>query len=147
MDTRHAEKLAKDKLKEFGLSDWAFEFDRAKRRFGACHYRKKKITLSRPLTRLNKTEEVVDTILHEIAHALSPTDRGHGGAWKNACALTGARPRRCYGAEVTKVRPNHIYQCVGCQIRINRFKKVPTKAYHAKCGIVKGQLQRVGGKD
>lgn len=82
-------------MAQHGLAGWSFRFDHARRRFGSCRYRERVITLSRPLVLLNGVDEVRDTILHEIAHALTPGD-GHGGKWKSACRRIGARPVRCY---------------------------------------------------
>src|SRR5271157_5012178 len=111
-----AEKLAKELMAQFGLSDWIFEFDNAKRRYGSCLHNsggwrsvqllgtaKGKITLSSELTLVNNREQVEDTIRHEIAHALvkpTPRVRGqkrdhHGAEWKAMCAKTGATPRAC----------------------------------------------------
>ena len=67
-----------------GLGDWTFQFDRAKRRFGACNYTTRTISLSRTLTRLNDDAAVRETLLHEIAHALTP-GAGHGPAWQVKC--------------------------------------------------------------
>ena len=79
MDIRKAEILALT-LIEKHLSndkfDWQFKFDNSKRRFGQCVYGRKyglpyhMIKLSKPLVALNSEEQVRDTILHEIAHAL-----------------------------------------------------------------------------
>lgn len=38
-------------------------------------------------------DQVVDTLLHEIAHAMTPGD-GHGRKWRAACRLLGAKPER-----------------------------------------------------
>ena len=84
-------------MAEHGLAGWTFAFDHARRRFGSCRFREKTITLSRHLTFLNNEEQVRDTILHEIAHALCPRD-GHGQAWKAMCVRIGAKPERCYQA-------------------------------------------------
>ena len=70
MDTRDALALARRLLAEHGLSGWTVGLDRAKTRAGACHYSRRLITLSAPLTRLHTEDDVRDTILHEIAHAL-----------------------------------------------------------------------------
>jgi predicted SprT family Zn-dependent metalloprotease len=90
-----ATQLARLLMSHHGLSGWTFRFDHARRRFGSCRYGEKAITLSRPLTLLNDLEQVRDTILHEIAHALCPGD-GHGPRWKAACHRLGAKPLRCY---------------------------------------------------
>jgi len=96
-----AAQLARSLMAEHGLSAWSFRFDHARRRFGSCRYGQRVITLSRPLTLLNNAEQVRDTILHEIAHALSPGD-GHGLAWKAACHRIGARPVRCYTEQAVR---------------------------------------------
>ena len=84
------------------LELWSFRFDNAKRRFGQCRYRRVggvqcggRITLSRALVELNDEAAVRDTILHEIAHALTPGAQ-HGRVWKQACITVGCRPVRCY---------------------------------------------------
>ena len=52
---------------------YSFKFDNAKRRFGQCSYTDKRISLSKPLAsnNLDNFFQINDTILHEIAHALS----------------------------------------------------------------------------
>jgi hypothetical protein len=80
------------------------ELDDSRRRFGACKPKEKVISLSRPLIELNFEEEVRDTILHEIAHALTwerhRTNCGHDQRWKDICIEIGARPERCYDDSV-----------------------------------------------
>jgi predicted SprT family Zn-dependent metalloprotease len=95
MNLYEAAHLARTFMREHGLADWTFAFDHARRRFGACNYTRRRITLSRSLTLLNGIDEVRDTVLHEIAHALCPGDK-HGPRWRATCAQIGARPKRCY---------------------------------------------------
>src|SRR5436853_7647176 len=90
--------LARELLKQYGLHDWQFAFDHARRRFGRCDYTHRQITLSKTLTFLNPIEEVRDTILHEIAHALTP-GANHGPRWRAMCRQIGARPARCFAEE------------------------------------------------
>jgi predicted SprT family Zn-dependent metalloprotease len=109
-----ARDLARSLMAQHGLRDWTFRFDHARRRFGKCSTRRKLISLSRPLTLLNSEDEVRDTILHEIAHALTPDD-GHGKRWKAMCNQIGARPVRCYTDAMVISPPRRVapYQ-IGC---------------------------------
>ncbi|NBT51009.1 MAG: hypothetical protein EBT12_05555, partial [Marivivens sp.] len=74
------------------------DFDDAKTRFGQCRYTPKEISLSRPLTKANDEEQVRDTILHEIAHALTPGE-GHGNVWKKVAIKIGCDGKRCYDSK------------------------------------------------
>lgn len=104
MDPHAARQLAVELLQRHGLSDWSFAFDHARRRFGSCRPSQKLVTLSKWLTFLNGPDEVRETILHEIAHALTPGD-GHGPRWKAACLRVGAKPVRCYDAKAVNAPP------------------------------------------
>lgn len=83
--------------------NYRFKWDRSKRRFGLCSYRDRTIQLSGYLVALNNKDEVLDTILHEIAHAIANHAfgcHGHGAVWKMVCREIGARPKRCYDDNV-----------------------------------------------
>jgi len=130
MDLDQARQLARRLIDEQGLTDWQFGFDRARRRFGCCRPRQKLITLSRPLTELNDLAEVRDTLLHEIAHALSPG--GHTAAWRRVCIAIGAQPRRCFSSTMVKlpeIKWSHHYvaTCI-CPVQHVRKRK-PTLKY------------------
>src|SRR5687767_14955649 len=92
MNLYEAAHLAKQLMRQHGLDalGWTFGFDHARRRFGRCDYTDKRITLSRALTFLNSVDEVRDTVLHEIAHALTP-GAGHGARWRAMCARSEER--------------------------------------------------------
>lgn len=78
---------------------------------GHCNYRKRTICLNPTYVRHNSVENVRDTILHEIAHALTPNDRAHGGhgrEWREACVRVGAKPNRYASADEVVVK--HKYQ-------------------------------------
>lgn len=97
--------LLESKLVEHGLAarGWTGALDNAERRFGICRPGRKEISLSRTLVSLNSEEEVLDTILHEIAHALAGIEHGdncgHDERWQAICRRIGARPERCYDGE------------------------------------------------
>lgn len=114
---------------------WRFEFDRAKRRFGCCKYRSKLISLSMYLTELNSVDDVKDTILHEIAHALCPK-QGHNEVWRRKAIEIGCNGKRCYdGDKVETVNGNYVATCNGCKKVHTRFRK---SKYSQSCGHCSG---------
>jgi len=68
---------------------WSFDFDHAKRRAGLCDYRRKRITVSRYLAARFDDDEIHQTLLHEVAHALAGHTAAHGPAWKKVARELG----------------------------------------------------------
>jgi hypothetical protein len=134
MNPAEAETLARGLMAEYLDEDdgWTFRFDSARKRFGCCKRSAsgsvREISLSRALTVANDRAQVEDTIRHEIAHAIAPMYAGHSGLWRQACAVTGARPTPCYGAEVVQVA-RWRFVCEGCGIEGRRDRRA-TAAYH-----------------
>ena len=97
----HTHKSAKDfcesTLRDYELEGWEFIIDCQhdnENRLGQCNYDKKTIAVSQwVFTDLN--EQVEDTILHEIAHALVGPGKGHDLKWKTVARNIGAVPREC----------------------------------------------------
>ena len=92
MDLNKAKNKMNELLKEHNLSNWSFDFDRAVRRLGQCVWKKntritRKITMSRVMTESRTDKEVINTMLHEIAHAIDFETRGislHDEKWKSS---------------------------------------------------------------
>lgn len=60
---------------------WGFGgFSRAKNTYGYCDYKRRAIVLSEEFALHAPHDAIVQTILHEIAHALTPGD-SHGSLW------------------------------------------------------------------
>ena len=74
---------------------WKFEFDNRKNSGGTCRYLSKRITLSKIYVQAVSLEEVKNTILHEIAHALCPK-HGHDHVWRRKALEIGCNGERCY---------------------------------------------------
>lgn len=126
MNLALAQKFAIQKIAEHGLHSWIFKFDNSVKRFGVCDYRNKIIGLSRQLTELNDEEQVKDTIMHEIAHALVGISHGHDHVWKAKCREIGAKPERCYSLDNVK-QPKMRWQaiCEGCGTLFQRARRQP----------------------
>ena len=133
-----AQELARELMWRHGLFEagWRFRFDHARRRFVCCHYGRKVISLSRPLTLLNGEPEVRDTLLHEIAHALCPDD-GHGPRWRAKCREIGARPVRCYSDETVAAPPRRAaryeWGCCACDWWVERRRRTRGTFVCARC--------------
>lgn len=103
MDVADAQRMARRLMDEHGLSEWALVLDRAKRRAGVCRSSERTIGLSRPLTLVHTREQVRDTVLHEIAHALVGPGAGHGPRWQAAARSLGASPNRCLPQDAPRI--------------------------------------------
>lgn len=138
--------LARELMNQHGLGDWVFQYDRAKKRAGRCNIRKKIISLSYHYVSLNDDEDIKDTILHEIAHALAKEDenshRWHGDKWKAICLQIGAKPIRCYDSNVKMPKGRYRAVCNSCQREFHRHRrpKYNNYSYCLKCGPQKGLL-------
>ena len=91
MELNDAKDLALTLMQAHGVGDWHFAFNRQVKAFGQTSYSKRTISLSAPLTALQDERHVADTILHEIAHALTPGAL-HGIEWQRVARQLGAIP-------------------------------------------------------
>lgn len=122
---------------------YRFEFNNRKRAFGTCYYSQKKISLSLPLCseNLDKIDtRIRNTILHEIAHALSVyvygirSGRGHGHNWKAIAKQIGCDGERCYDGETVNLpKAKYSLTCDNCGYESPKHRKVSRKYACAKC--------------
>jgi hypothetical protein len=104
-----AERMARKLMLEHGLYGWNFKWDNAARRFGQCDYSKSTLSMSKRLTVQRDEAAVRNTILHEIAHALTPGD-GHGAKWRRKALAIGCNGQRC-SSDPVEVKPNWVGKC------------------------------------
>lgn len=81
-------KRTEDVLKEQGLDHWVVSSSGGRRTIGMCDYRNKTIILSKHHLTHDSDEDIIDTIFHEVAHALNPLD-GHGSKWRKTAKRLG----------------------------------------------------------
>jgi hypothetical protein len=95
METKQIEQLAIELIaKHLPNQNWQFIWNNRINSLGVCKYNTKQIGLSSRWVRKLPKEEIVDTLLHEIAHAIAGYEAGHGHRWKVACVTIGATPER-----------------------------------------------------
>lgn len=137
MEVTTALQLARKLLEEHGLNGWRVHLSRSVRRLGFCDYTDRVIGLSRHHIEHGAEAEVRDTILHEIAHALTPGD-AHGTRWQAKCVEIGAAPRRTIdSASVTMPDPAYRLVCPNCGYAIGYYRR-PRKRWWCKTCVDNG---------
>lgn len=111
MEVTQALAVGRRLLREHGLDDWTIVADRAKTRAGVCRFARRQIGISAPITRLHDESEVVDTILHEIAHALVGPQHGHDAVWRAKALAIGCSGERCVSSEAPRVPGDWTGRC------------------------------------
>ncbi len=119
---------------------------RTTRRLGMANYRTNSIEVSFKIFETHPTSEnLIDTIRHEIAHLLAPGD-GHGAEWKRQCKLIGCRDEQYAQYEEVKVLHESMTRtfeltCTSCGEVIAHMtrKRRPSDSWmsrhrHAGCG-------------
>ena len=102
MDLSEVRRLGAALLAEHGLTSWQFAFDNAKRRAGACRFEARTISVSRHLMALYDADQVRDTVLHEIAHALVGPKHGHDEVWRARALAIGCSGTRLVAADAPR---------------------------------------------
>lgn len=132
MNLRDAGTLARSLIAQH-CPGYTLRWNNAKTVCGSCNVMRQQITLSRPITLLNEESQVRDTILHEIAHALTP-GQDHNWIWRAKARELGARPVRCSGRETQTPAARYHLHCPKCDRVAARFHRKPRKKYlHSHC--------------
>lgn len=134
MTLEQTKKLAIELMTEHGLwqQGWGFGFDRAKKRLGCCHFRKKLITVSIGFISINEESVIKNTILHEIAHALVGGHHGHDHVWQKKAIEIGCDGKRCASLkEIITPKMKYTAVCPQCGY-IHHRSRVPK--HRTSCG-------------
>jgi len=102
-------------LAQHHLSLWSFRFDNGRKRAGSCQFGAQVISLSYEFAKHAPAEEIRDTLLHEIAHALVGKAHHHDDVWRTQAIALGCSGKRCHELQFTP--PRYIVQCErGCWV-------------------------------
>ena len=129
-------------LDKHGLGNWSARLDDATSRAGACDDKKKQISLSRLFLRQAPEQEILDTILHEIAHALAGCAHHHDAVWRRIARQIGCSGARCHN--IAFGAPRWIVRCPnGCfaTTRNRRSSKAVCKKCRQPVGFVSWSKQ------
>ncbi len=126
-------------LREHGLAaqGWTFVWDYARKRGGQCNYSRKTISMSKYLVPLWDADQVRETLIHEVAHALCGPGYGHGRVWQlQARAIGFQRGTRTHSNETVPGR--YLAICDHCGVEVMRKHRMSPamrqgRHIHASC--------------
>jgi predicted SprT family Zn-dependent metalloprotease len=135
MDLKELEVIANREMMKHGLRGWTFGLSKSKRQLGVCRYRTKRIEVAEYYARNSPPETVLDTLRHEIAHALAGPRAGHGPSWKAIALRLGATPRACDTSRQAVMQPGDWQAtCPACRMTFHRYKRPQSlSGYRCKC--------------
>jgi len=132
MNLHEAQETAKKLMIEHGLYDWSFGFNQRRSAYGLCSYTKRKIFLSEKLVPHMEEKEVINTILHEIAHALVGAGHGHGYVWQRKALEIGCNAKRTAAYDAAHAVAKYIAECPHCGIT-HKANRLPKRSHWCRC--------------
>jgi predicted SprT family Zn-dependent metalloprotease len=137
MDLKELEAIAAQELRKHGLHGWTFGLADTGRRLGVCKYRTKRIEIAEYYARNSPPETVLDTLMHEIAHAIAGPAARHGPAWKTVAVRLSATPRACETSHQAVVKPGDWQaSCPACEKAFHLYRRPKSLGgYRCKCEV------------
>ncbi len=116
-------KLCRELMTQHGMGpEWKVKQLNSKKTRGHCNIRSKVIGLSKHLLANDPESSVRNTILHEIAHALTPGHH-HDAVWKAKALEIGCNGQRC-GEQIQNIQTKYAAKCgQGCEFKYCRQPK------------------------
>ncbi len=90
-------------------------------RAGSCSFGRKRISLSWQYSLNASAAERLDTILHEIAHALVGPSHNHDRVWKAKAREIGCNGERCHNVKFSP--PRYITFCPKCKWFVGKNRR------------------------
>jgi predicted SprT family Zn-dependent metalloprotease len=135
MDLKELQEIAARELEKHGLAGWTFHLGATRRRLGVCKYRQKRIEIAEYYAQNSAATTVLDTLLHEIAHALAGPKAHHGPAWKAVAMRLGARPEACETSDQAVMKPGDWQAtCSECKQTFHLYRRPRSlSGYRCRC--------------
>jgi predicted SprT family Zn-dependent metalloprotease len=148
MDIATLKQEARKLLDQFGLTDWTFVLGSYKRCLGRCYTHSKIISVSEWHAAADTPEQVLETVRHEIAHALVPDIKGHGPEWQTAAIKAGCKDiaAKCTDRSLTSPPGKFYAICSSCLIR-HTWLKQPKRTARFRCKKCRTELIPVPVKE
>lgn len=132
-----AHTIARETMDNWGLGQWRYTLDNAVRRNGACFHGQKRISMSRKVLEAMTMEQFMNTLHHEIAHALVGPGHGHDAVWRDMHYTLGGNGRRCSQVDTSHIVPKWLGTCPnGHTISRHRLTKRAKNGSCPKCSPV-----------
>lgn len=134
--TEEIYELARSLMNGHGVVSWKFKFHNSNRRVGNCCHTEKTISLSKQLILACSKTLVLDTVLHEIAHAITGKNHGHDRKWKiNFLRLGGSGNRLADTTQIdfSKIKFGYIGKCPNGHTHYRARK--PKEGSRESCGL------------
>ena len=108
MNLIELKRTAQDMMDQHGLTarGWVLDFNTNKSRAGVCYHRERKIAFSTVLMKHFGEAEALNTVTHEIAHALVGPGNGHNYTWKQMHIRLGGNGSRTWSDKTGTVIAN-----------------------------------------
>jgi len=157
---REAKRLCEEKIREFEhlavrsqyapeglreesgtLEGWTVHINpNTTNRYGRCSYGSREIELGEKFILHATDAQILDTILHEIAHALVGRGHGHGETWKAMARKVGATPKS--RSKSVGIEPRWIAVCGECGLKyyLNVLLKKSQDKYVCGCAKKRRKL-------
>jgi len=136
---KEARALLREKMNDHGLTEWKTRIGGAYRRLGMCSYKEKVIELSEQFVLAGTQEQILDTIMHEIAHALVGPGYGHGRVWKAKARELGATAKSA--SKSVNIEQRYVAHCQVCSKQYGMMKQT-SSMNRSYCGVCTRHMKR-----
>jgi predicted SprT family Zn-dependent metalloprotease len=141
--TEWAASLVATIFQRCGLTDWRLTWDnRSKTRAGLCSYASRSLTLSTAFVARCPAQDIQQTLLHEVAHAVvGAAHHHHDQVWCQAAQQLGCQDDKCQPVQI--MRAPFVLTCMQRCFHSPRMKRSWKTIESKKCSKCGGTLQYV----